>query len=194
MNEIVSALIEHGAEFAILDPALRAAGKAGLEIAKDIIGPQRLDEITGTFERAREKLRRRKVEPRQPPLTVLIPLLEAAQDENRDELREIWASLLAAAADPTRTSHFRREFIDIAKQLDPIDALVLKALAPLQGSYKPSRLMHIIAGLEISRDDVMVSFGRLATLRLATEFNNSGVEHNPELDTLGRLFMKAIAD
>jgi hypothetical protein len=49
----------------------------------------------------------------------------AAADESRDELQEIWGALLAAAADPKRSRSFRLKFIEVAKELDPLDALVL---------------------------------------------------------------------
>ncbi len=53
-----------------------------------------------------------------------IPLLRAAYDENRPELQEFWARLLAAAVDPTRAPLVRQSFIVAVAQLDPLDARV----------------------------------------------------------------------
>jgi hypothetical protein len=74
-------------------------------------------------------LKARGVEPEPPSLSIVLPILVAAADESRDELQDIWARLLAAAADPARAKSFRATFIDAAKRMDPIDAPVLQ-LAP----------------------------------------------------------------
>jgi hypothetical protein len=192
MNEIVNMLIEHSAEFAIIDPALRGATAGGLALAKDWIGPERLKTVQDVFERAAEKLKRRGAKAQTPPLTIMIPLLEAAQDEGRAELRDIWASLLAAAADPARLGIFRRDFIDIAKQLEPVDAASLNLIQKMTGSHQPSRVAFVAGQLSISTDQVLISFYKLRDLKLVTGFQPD--EHHPELDTLGRLFMKIIAD
>src|SRR5690242_18399289 len=48
-------------------------------------------------------LKARKVDNREDPSpSIATPLLEAALDEDREHLREMWAKLLAAAIDPTR--------------------------------------------------------------------------------------------
>jgi hypothetical protein len=52
---------------------------------------------------------------------VALLLLIAAADEDRQELQDLWARLLAAAADPKRTKSFRGAFIDVA-----MDAVVLQ--------------------------------------------------------------------
>jgi Abortive infection alpha len=62
----------------------------------------------------------------EPSFTVLMPLLEAAIDENRAELKNVWRRLLANAYDPAKSSRVRLSFVNIAKQLDPTDALVLE--------------------------------------------------------------------
>lgn len=57
-------------------------------------------------------------------LSVARPLLEAAQDESRDELVEMWARLLANAMDKSRPN-IRRSFIETLKKLDQLDVLIL---------------------------------------------------------------------
>jgi hypothetical protein len=44
-------------------------------------------------------------------LSVAIPLLRGAYDENREQLRELWAALIAAATDQERTGRVRLSFI-----------------------------------------------------------------------------------
>jgi hypothetical protein len=55
-------------------------------------------------------------EPTEPPsLSLLLPILVAAAEESRDELQDLWARLLAAAADPSRARSFRIQFIETVK-------------------------------------------------------------------------------
>jgi hypothetical protein len=51
----------------------------------------------------------------------------------RGELQDIWAKLLAAAADPARAKSFRLRFIETAKQMDPLDAVVLSKASAERG-------------------------------------------------------------
>jgi hypothetical protein len=60
----------------------------------------------------------------------MLPLVISAADEDRDELQEIWARLLAAAADPARAKSFRIQFIEVAKQMDPLALHHLAHIAP----------------------------------------------------------------
>jgi hypothetical protein len=45
-----------------------------------------------------------------PSISLMLPLVIAAADEDRDELKEIWARLLAAAADPSRVKSFSQVY------------------------------------------------------------------------------------
>ena len=60
--------------------------------------------------------------------SVAIPLIEAATNETRDELREIWAKLLAAATDPARAERVRSDIIATVKRMEPVDARILQKL------------------------------------------------------------------
>jgi len=57
--------------------------------------------------------------------SIAIPLLKAAYDESRPELQKLWAGLIAAAMDPTRSDRVRLSFINAVRQFDPLDALLL---------------------------------------------------------------------
>src|SRR5437879_4180633 len=73
-------------------------------------------------------------------LSVAIPLLRGAYDENREQLREMWAALIAAAMDPERSGRIRLSFIDALRQFDPPDALVLKGRNEIPGAPQPDAL------------------------------------------------------
>jgi hypothetical protein len=59
------------------------------------------------------------------PEQIGIPLLEEAQRETREEIQDLYAALLANAMDERFADDVRPEFIQIVKNLQPIDALVL---------------------------------------------------------------------
>lgn len=71
------------------------------------------------------------------PPRIGLEILEAAQDETRDELRELWARLLANAMDEATQRNVRIEFVAILKQLNPLDALVLQRLSSVGSFINP---------------------------------------------------------
>jgi hypothetical protein len=103
-------------------------------------------------------------------LSISLPLLVAAADESRDELQEIWARLLAAAADPSRARSFRLAFIDAAKKLDPLDAAVLQIVQADHGGRISGDVRNsLAASVHVSRDEVDVSILNLAKLELVAD-------------------------
>jgi hypothetical protein len=137
-------------------------------------------------ERTAEVLREQKVKNAvPPPPSILLPLLNAAQDESRADLLEIWARLMAAASDPARLSQFRRDYIEIAKQLEPIDAAILHSLKGMDGQhYQGGRVEVLQRNLKVHADQIAVSLGKLNQLGLANDRSP-----NPALQALGRQFM-----
>lgn len=61
----------------------------------------------------------------EPSPSVMLPLLKASADEERQELRDLWAKLLANAA-VDGGAKVRREFFETVKNMEPIDALILE--------------------------------------------------------------------
>jgi hypothetical protein len=96
--------------------------------------------------------------------SLAIPLLRAAYDESRPELQQLWAALIAAAMDPTRSGRVRISFIDVVKQLDPLDALVLRARYMTPGALEPDAARYIASTLSVSGDDTYLSFENLRRL------------------------------
>jgi Abortive infection alpha len=99
----------------------------GYYLGGDWLKVRRAENLSRMIEELQHLLKARNVKPDSPSISIALPLLIAAADESRDELRSIWARLLAAAADPARAKSFRIQFIEVVKQMDPLDAAVLDA-------------------------------------------------------------------
>lgn len=97
------------------------------------------------------------------PLSLGLPLLTAAAEENREELVDLWARLLAAAMDPSRSNRVRQNFIKVVKEMDPLDALVFKGLAG-PSDMQPTVRDFMAAKLNVGPDQVEVSLVNLYEL------------------------------
>ncbi len=104
-------------------------------------------------------------EPQSVSPSLAIPLLQAAYDESRPELQDLWAKLIAAAMDPTRSNRVRRSFIDTVKKLDPLDVLVLKRRYELNMNPAPSVRDYMVSQFQVSPEEIMVSVDNLVELR-----------------------------
>ncbi|TMH58835.1 MAG: DUF4393 domain-containing protein, partial [Betaproteobacteria bacterium] len=62
------------------------------------------------------------------PLALAFPILESVVLEEDELLQNLWANLLVTATDPARQAEVKRGFIHLIRQLDPIDAAVVKLL------------------------------------------------------------------
>ena len=126
--------------------------------------------------------------------SIAVPLIEAAVDESREELAELWARLLAAATDPTRKGRIRLSFITTLKQMDPLDAKILEALynhSPGGFARQNTNGRDVLSNeLAVSHDEVLVSFGNLERL------NCLGFGNTPKIDPLispsGKLLIEAL--
>ena len=66
-------------------------------------------------------------------MSILGPALEASKFYIEEEdIREIFASLLAASFDSSKSSLLHHSFVEIIKQLSPLDARNLKFIAQKQ--------------------------------------------------------------
>jgi Abortive infection alpha len=162
----------------------------------DWLKVRRAENIVRIVEKAKARLDARKAALEQPSISVALPLLIAAADESRDELQEIWARLLAAAADPSRAKAFRTQFIEAARQMDPLDAAVLQGAQqiPTDPGRMAGAAKELLAKqLQVSRDEVEVSLANLVRLRLAVPLTVSPV---PDVATsaFGREFLRVVSD
>ena len=67
-------------------------------------------------------------EPRPIPPKFALPIIENASIEHDDTLFTLWRNLLVTGSDPTATSEVKAAFIDVMRGLDPLDAVILKAI------------------------------------------------------------------
>jgi hypothetical protein len=124
--------------------------------------------------------------------SIAVPLLEAAVDETREHLKQLWAKLLAAALDPKRNNLVRPSLIAILKQMDPTDALVMEQVDKNpSGNWTPNGRDAMVGALKVSQDEILVSFDNLTKLGCVA-WGQSGPHVNPIMAPLGRLLMNAV--
>jgi Abortive infection alpha len=152
---------------------------------------RRAAQLVRMLDKARERLRARRVEAPEPAsLSIVLPIFVAAADESREELVDIWARLLAAAADPARSKSFRLAFIETAKNMDPLDAAVLRYANEHGGGITGQIRNEAAAELHASRDEVDVSIVNLAKLGLMEE----GSTISAAVLAFGREFLRTVSD
>jgi hypothetical protein len=150
---------------------------------------RRAENLLKILQKSKERLKARGINTHEPAsLSIALPLLVAAADESRDELQEIWARLLAAAADPLRAGAFRLAFIDAAKRMDPLDAAFLFTLNKNGGRADGGGRNSMAAELQVSRDQIDVSGSNLRKLELLQLDDQTSV-----FSPFGREFLRAIS-
>jgi hypothetical protein len=86
----------------------------------DALKIRRAENFVRIVQMARERMKARGAKVEEPAsLALVLAIAVAAADESRDELQDLWARLLAAAADPAGAKFFRLAFIEAAKKMDP---------------------------------------------------------------------------
>jgi hypothetical protein len=174
------------------------------DLPKDLIGlligdrvkAKRIERQAALWHRTREHLRDRGVDDPEPPsLKYAIPILEAAADEENEELQDLWSRLLAAAMDPNRRDAMRQSFIAAVKRMDPIDALVLKAISENGGAiWEPSGCDAVARKLKCSGDEVIVSFDHLAQLDCIAPYDPGvRMKLGPSMKPFGTLLMNVVS-
>jgi hypothetical protein len=95
------------------------------EIFGDRLRFFRFQQQVKLLRRASAILEDAKIRPEVVNSRVLLPLMQAAELEDQEEMSERWASLLASAADPNNNACLEASFIEILKQLAPTHAFLL---------------------------------------------------------------------
>ncbi len=164
----------------------------------DRLAHWRFRQLVRLQEGTREYLARLGVrEPEENP-SVEIPLLEAAIDEGREELVELWAKLWAAAMDPKRKQFVRADLITTLKQLEPLDAKVLQDVYDAKGAQRPPNgLQFLIGKFGVSQEEMVVCFQNLERLGCFVRRNDmppesGAVRDNPTVGPRGLLLMRAV--
>jgi abortive infection alpha-like protein len=159
----------------------------------DWLKVRRAENLARILDKTQERLRARRVEAPEPAsLSIGLPILSAAADESRDELQDIWARLLAAAADPARAKSFRLAFIEATKRLDPLDAVVLQGISAA-GTVTPGMRNSLAGEVHASRDEIDVSIANLTKLELVYS-GRSGSADPAHITPFGREFLRAVSD
>jgi abortive infection alpha-like protein len=130
----------------------------------------------------------------EPSPSLGIPILEAAVDETRSELKDLWERLLANAFDPARTRVVRSSFVELLKKFDPMDALVFEVMASVPaGLLSPNARDYVVARLvgKAYIEEVLVSFENLEALGCISAVNRDA--WNPIVTNRGSLLFKALA-
>lgn len=117
----------------------------------------------------------------------LEPAVKAASNESSDDLLDLWARLIAAAADPKRARTSRKSFIVLLQQFDPIDALVFRALWDLGGiSHPDGRAQAIAQRHSLDSGVVAVSFENLFRLKcIRPHHGGPDIDNDPDLTAVG---------
>jgi hypothetical protein len=116
------------------------------------------------------------------------PMLHAALNETREELQDIWARLIVATTDPSRSSLVKIGFVETLKQFDPPDSLLLKEICSNTNLYKNSELLSITGKLGMGFDDFMISLDKLIDLKCV--FKNPGSNYTST--PYGRSLFRAV--
>ena len=119
-----------------------------------------------------------------------LPIFENATTEEDDSLQDIWARLLATALDPKTTGGVRIAYVDIARQMEPIDAKILHeiycryikkserkrhiaetlAVNPVKPTDFVITQRELMDTLQISRETYFVAIDNLMRLRCAIQY------------------------
>lgn len=120
-------------------------------------------------------------------------IIGASKDTAAPELQEMYARLIAAAMDPKRVKQYRREFVQIVNQLEPLDALVLQLLSKpdMSGS---EWIRKIAQALMREPDEVAVCGRNLERLGCAIHPVTPLIEQGAVLAALGRQLLAAVSD
>jgi hypothetical protein len=142
----------------------------------DYLKVRRAENLYRMIERAKKRLEDNHVSAPDAPPSLAIPIMIAAADESRDELQDMWAGLMAAAADPKKSRSFRLRFIGIVQQMDPLDALVLAEAGRLGRLIADSQMSLLSLPIGCRDDEVAVSLANLESLQLASRTGPFGMQ------------------
>jgi len=100
--------------------------------------------------------------------TEVEPLLQAIQDDDRKELQEIWANMLAKFATGNMKG-FRRDYISTLRKMEPIDIICLDSILSIKnnlGFVDIKDIVNIVSmDRKVDEDDVLISIDNLIELK-----------------------------
>jgi hypothetical protein len=167
--------------------------------AGDIISFKRWQSRVKMLTKAEQIIEASGLEAHEVPLRVLMPILDGAANEDRTDMQDRWARLLANAA--TMSSEMPAAFPDVLRQLDPVDARVLDHVYNVMMSIDPEIRRHdlgmirtgIAEELGLPAETIEFHVDNLVRLRLVREPTGSigGTGDAVTLSEFGRRFVRA---
>jgi hypothetical protein len=164
----------------------------------DFLRVRRAENMARLLSEASTRLTERGVEdPRPASLSVALPILRGAADEDRDELVDLWARLLANAMDP-KLNNVRHQFISAVQAMDPPDARTMNYLYRERvqrirvgggGDQSDSSIEYAAKQLGVLQDDLEVSIRHLEVLDFLSTGSNDKTVWLPNAKM--REFMRA---
>jgi hypothetical protein len=144
-----------------LSAALGEPAKAFGGLIADKINARRHQNLIKITAQAKERLAQSGVSPKEVPLNIIHPALEAASLEENVDLQARWANLLANAADPRQERPVSPTFSGILKDLNARDAQFLDALyervfqsplgRPAEVTFSENALQMVYANAGLAR-------------------------------------------
>lgn len=125
-SDLSKAAKEGGKSF--LSAVLRPPGEALGGIYADQLNERRHANLIKIAARAQHRLQVAGVTAKQVPLSIIHPALEAASLEENENLQDLWANLLANAADPRGINTVSASFPGMLRELSARDVTFLDAL------------------------------------------------------------------
>lgn len=156
--------------------------KAVLEVLRDLGRSEPFQEVGGIVtdqfrywratraaklaDKVEEKNRLRRSEGRRTiPLRVVIPAVESAALDERDEMLDLWAELLANFEDPDSGVEVERVFVSLLSEMQPIDVAILRTVASSAGNVGAKAAPQSpLEGISTDRDAILRSLHNLARL------------------------------
>jgi len=137
-----------------------AADELGLML-KDGVKEFRRRRTLRFFGRTSERVQIARIEPRAVPLKILLPILENASIEENDDLQDVWASLLANAADPRPDSlKVLPSFPNILKELTSADVKFLDVLYRRSSELSPRPKSGDLESVTYELEDLFATYSQ----------------------------------
>lgn len=196
---------------ALISAVVHEAAAPYRKFAESLIGLVAVDRIEEMREERRERRRvknkvstaqeavqlvqhRQVIPDPETPEEHLEQIFEQAAETSVPELQSLYARLMAAAVDPSRAKFYRKEFVGIVRQFEPLDALVLEQF--FKGNVKGDGWFQKIAEvLKRDQDEVFVSGRNLEKLECIRKSPTAAELHGGAIITpLGRQLFSTLED
>lgn len=155
-SEAIRQLADKASEFLgkVANPSLEELGG----LLADKVKFWRFKNQVNIVLKAEEFLRKKGVTPQKIPLKTLVPLLEQSSWEEDSDMQDRWASLLASAADQKSSSQIQSSYVELLKQLSPLEARMLDQLYSAHESTVPDKRSSLMFGKQkISKSFALTS-------------------------------------